>query len=106
MNMHEGEGRLMSGCWLMNTHEALKAVCLKVMAKHRSSQDQGEGCSRVKAATCYFNPMLFDDASHSVLIENNGVAPDWASYLFSSDSIVFNENRIASVIAELLQRWR
>ena len=76
------------------------------MATHRSSQDQGEGCSCVKASTCYFNPMLFDDASHSVLIENNGVAPDWACNLFSSDSIVFNENSIASVIAELLQRWR
>ena len=104
MNMHEGEGHLMSGL-LINTHEALQAVCLKVMAKHRSSQDQGEGCSSVKAM-CHVNPMLFDDASHSVLIENNGVAPDWACNLFSSDSIVFNENRIASVIAELLQRWR
>ena len=100
--MHEGEGHLMSGL-LINTHEALKAVCLKVMATHCSSQDQGEGCSCVKAVTCYFNPMLFDDASHSILIENNGVAPDWACNLFSSDSIVFNENRIASVIAELLQ---
>ena len=103
MNMHEGEGHLMSGL-LINTHEALKTVCLKVMATHCSSQDQGEGCSCVKAVTCSFNPMLFDDASHSVLIENNGVAPDWACNLFSSDSIVFNENRIASVIAELLQR--
>ena len=31
-------------------------------------------------------------------IENNGVAPDWGHSLFSSDSIVFNENSIASVI--------
>ena len=42
-----------------------------------------------------------DDACDSVLIENNGIAPDWVCNPFSSDSIVFNENRIASVIVEL-----
>ena len=44
---------------------------------------------------------LCDDACDSVLIENNGVAPEWVCNPFSSDSTVFNENRIASVIAEL-----
>ena len=46
---------------------------------------------------------LCDDASGSILIENNGMTQEWARNLFSSDSIVFNENRIASVIAELSQ---
>ena len=34
-----------------------------------------------------------DDQCDSVLIENNGVAPDWVCNPFSSDSTVFNENR-------------
>ena len=37
---------------------------------------------------------LCDDASDSVLIENNGVTAEWGCNSFSSDSIVFNENRI------------
>ena len=44
------------------------------------------------------------EACDSVLIENNGVTPEWVCNLFSSDSTDFNENRIASVIAELSQR--
>ena len=48
---------------------------------------------------------LCDDASDTILIENIGGAPEWSCNPFSSDSIVFNENSIASVIAELLQRW-
>ena len=35
---------------------------------------------------------LCDDASNTVLIENNGVAPDWSCYPFLSNSIVINEN--------------
>ena len=49
---------------------------------------------------------LCDDASDSVLIENNGVTWKWVTTPFWSDSIVCNENRIASIIAELSQRWR
>ena len=45
------------------------------------------------------------DASDSVLIENNGVTPDWDCNQFSSDTDVFNENRIASIITELSQCW-
>ena len=37
---------------------------------------------------------ICDDASDTVLIENNGVAPDWGCNTFSSDIIVFNENSI------------
>ena len=44
---------------------------------------------------------LCDDARDSVLIENNGVAPEWVCNQFSSDFTVFNENGIASVIATL-----
>ena len=36
---------------------------------------------------------LCDDSSNSVLIENNGVTPEWGCNLFSSDSIVFNEKQ-------------
>ena len=42
-----------------------------------------------------------NDACDSFLTENSGVAPDWVCNPFSSDTIVFNENRIARVIAEL-----
>ena len=46
---------------------------------------------------------LCHDANNIVLIENNGVTPEWGCNPFLSYSIVFNENGIASVIAELLQ---
>ena len=36
-------------------------------------------------------------------LENNGVTPEWGCNPFSSNSIVFNENSIASVIAEMSQ---
>ena len=42
---------------------------------------------------------LCNDTSDSLLIENNGVAQEWDSNPFSSDYIVFNENRITSVNA-------
>ena len=48
-----------------------------------------------------------DDASATVLIENNGGTPEWGCNPFSnhiSNQIVFNENSIASVIAEFLPR--
>ena len=48
---------------------------------------------------------LCDDASDTVLIENNRIAWKWVAATFRIDSIVFNENNIASVIAELLQHW-
>ena len=44
---------------------------------------------------------LCDDVSDTALIQNNGIAPDWGCNRFLSDSIVFNENRIASFIAAL-----
>ena len=47
---------------------------------------------------------LCDEANDSALLENNGVTSEWDSNPFSSESIVFNENKITSVIAELLQR--
>ena len=39
-----------------------------------------------------------DNTSDIGLIENKGVAPKWVATLFWSDSIVFNESSIASVI--------
>ena len=48
---------------------------------------------------------LCDDASNTVLIETNGVTPEWGCNPFLSNSIVFNENSITSVIKELSQHW-
>ena len=49
---------------------------------------------------------LCDDGSDTVLIKNNGVSQKWVVTLILGDSIVFDENRILSIIAELsLQRW-
>ena len=59
--------------------------------------------ARLHQASASMRPQLYDDACNSVIIENNGVAPEWDSSPFSSDSIVFNENRIASIIPELSQ---
>ena len=49
---------------------------------------------------------LCDDAGDSVLIKNKRVARKSVATPFWSDSIVFNENSIASDIAELSQGWR
>ena len=46
---------------------------------------------------------LRDDASNTVLIENNEFIQKWVVTHFWSDSIVCNENSIASIIAELSQ---
>ena len=43
--------------------------------------------------------------SDSVLIANNGVAWKWVAITIWSDSIVFNENSITRIIAQLSQRW-
>ena len=43
---------------------------------------------------------LCDDNNNAILIENSGVTPEWYCDIFSTDSFVFNENSIASVIAE------
>ena len=45
-----------------------------------------------------------DDARDTVLIENNGVTPKWVATPFWSDSIVFSENSITSVMGELSQQ--
>ena len=45
---------------------------------------------------------LCDDASTTVLIENNGVASKWVSILIWSDSIGSSVSSIAGVIVELL----
>ena len=59
--------------------------------------------ARLHQASASMLRQLSDDTCDSVLIENNGVAPEWGCNLFSSDSTDFNETRIASVIAELSQ---
>ena len=51
---------------------------------------------------------LCDNASDTILIESNRVAWKWVATSFQSGSIVFNENSMASIIAELSQHllWR
>ena len=44
---------------------------------------------------------LCDDASDTVLIENNRVLSEQGCNPFSRDSIVFNENSIASIVTAL-----
>ena len=48
-----------------------------------------------------FTPSASINAYDSVLIENSGVPWKWVANPFWRDSIVFNENRITSVIAAL-----
>ena len=45
---------------------------------------------------------LYDDASDTAFIENNGVASKWVATSLWSDSIVSNESNIAGVILELM----
>ena len=59
--------------------------------------------ARLHQASASILRQLCDDARDTVLIENNVVAPDWGCNLFLSNSIIFNENNITSVIAELPQ---
>ena len=58
----------------------------------------------VNVATTLQLLVILTITSYFVLTENNGVAKKWVATPFWSDSIVFNESRIASIIAELLQR--
>ena len=44
---------------------------------------------------------LWDDTTDTVLIEYNGVTRKWVAIPIWSNSIVFNENSIASIIAAL-----
>ena len=53
---------------------------------------------RLHQAPVSMLPQLCDEASDTVLIENNGFTLEWSCKLFSSDSIVLNENRIARTI--------
>ena len=46
-----------------------------------------------------------DNASDTGLIENNKATPESGLNSFLSDSIVYNENSITSIIAELSQHW-
>ena len=57
---------------------------------------------RLHQASASMLRQLCDDACDSVLIEINGITPEWVCNPFSSGSTVFNENRIASVIAVLM----
>ena len=44
---------------------------------------------------------LCNNVSDTALIENSRVAPEWVCNPFLSDSIVFNENNIASIVTEV-----
>ena len=56
---------------------------------------------------CHRDPHILKHSPYacsSVLIENNGVAPELSCNPLSSDSTVVNESRTASVVAVLSQR--
>ena len=76
------------------------------MSKHKVYETIGYVRARLLQASVSMLRQLCDDTSDSVLIEKNGVAWKLVATPFWSDAIVFNENRITSIIAELLQRWR
>ena len=90
----------LSGCHvdttLINMHETPKI----------SAEDQGEGHTVKAIATyiiaCTVRGRLYQ-ALASTLRQLCDDAPEWVCNPFSSISIDFNENRIASVIAEWLQ---
>ena len=56
--------------------------------------------ARLHQVSASMLPQLCDDTSDTVLIENSEVTPEGDCNPFLSDSIIFNENSIASVIAE------
>ena len=92
--------RFVSRCKVWHENVDLNAnlsVDYSLFAGHRACLHQAS------ASTL---PQLSDDASNTVLIESNGVPPEWSYNQFSSNSIVFNENIIASMIAELSQHRR
>ena len=68
---------------------------LKVLKKTRCK-------AHLHHASASMLPELSNYACDSVLIENNGVAPEWGCNPFSSNAIGFNENSIPSVIASVV----
>ena len=48
---------------------------------------------------------LCDGASNTVLIENNDVTRKWVAIPFWSDSIIFNDSSITSIIARVVAAW-
>ena len=65
-------------------------------------------CFLIQSSFQVWPERMFRLRVHVLPIAYNGVAPlkQWSCNPFSSNSTVFNENRIASVITELSQRWR
>ena len=57
------------------------------------------GCFRARLHQALASTLLqlYDNASDTVLIENNGVVPEWGCNPFRV-TLVFNENSITSVI--------
>ena len=60
-------------------------------------------CSHQASASMLLQ--LCYDTNDTVLIDNNGVTRKWDATPFWSDSLVFNENTIVSIIAELTDAW-
>ena len=69
--------------------------------KHKSTTRNINLRARLHQASPSTLRQLCDDACDSVVIEINGIAPEWVCNPFSSDPTVFHENRIVSVIAAL-----
>ena len=65
-------------------------------------QKSGDVRSRLHQASASMLQQLCSDTYDSVLFANSGATWKWEATPFWSDSIVFNENRIANVIAALM----
>ena len=78
--------------------EVLQCHCYNVTSSVKYSMTSLK--ARLRRASESMLRQLCDDTNDSVLIDNNGVPPDW-----DCDSTIFNENNIASAIAEFLQQW-
>ena len=81
------------------SHNIVDCIGFSVVVTIALCKHLGPICTKRQRQGC-------NDACNSVLIKNNGVTPEWDCNLFSSDSTDFNENKITSVIIELLQPWR
>ena len=62
---------------------------------------KGKDSDTLKACLHQASTSMLRDATDSVLIGNSGVACKWVATPFWSDSIIFNENGIVSIIAAL-----
>ena len=89
----------------MRTDRAVTRMSSDRVAMRPIVDRMTDACENIRAhshqASASMLQQFCNDTSNTVLIENNGVAWKWVAAPFWSDSIVFNGNSFASVIAGL-----